>query len=332
MKLMEMPFTGTSALDFGQEWGFHKDCLDIWRFAGYASGNGRMFFYGCRAISRKSLVSRRCCCSVSLDEFQSGKSFEETVYGKAADLVAEPSATLKCKDLLALDYSAKGGKVSAKGDGFSFDLGFSSRKDPVWISETGFLKVGDSGGQALCAAVTSLNIQGEAFVGEKKSVVTGKAWIDRISGPLDFKKASSHWEWLTLRFFSNEEIMIFSFPGSSQRAGTYVKRDGTVAPLTDFELEATSFASPDEKSKYACGWELRANGKEYSITPIADGVVKFGAYELWAEICNDSGDQAGICFAQVMPGTRSPKFKKQFSVAAPLKFPWQKDKSKKEKD
>jgi hypothetical protein len=329
---METPFTGASNLDFGQEWGFHKDCLDIWRITGYASGNGRMFFFGGKAISGKTLLGRRHCCSVSLDEFQSGKSFEETRYPKGAGLVVEPAGTLKCEDLLDLDCSPKGGKFKAKGKGFSYDLSLSGRKDASWINEKGILTLGNGGGSAICVSATNLNVQGEVLIGEKKSVVSGKAWLDKLSGPMSFSKAGSHWEWLTIRFFNNEEMTFFSFPGSDTKIGSWTKKDGSVSPLENFQLETSSFASPSEKAKFACGWELRVNNKEYSITTIADGTEKFGAYELWAEICNDSGDQAGLCFAHVMPGTRNPKFKKQFPLKADFKFPWQKGKNEKEQN
>jgi hypothetical protein len=325
---VEMPYRGASHLGFAEEWGLHKGCSDRWRLTGYASGHGHMYFYDCCLISGPFLGGRRHACSVSIHDFQSERRLSSVVQGKGSDLRVEGS-NLEFKDMLKIAATEKMTEVSASGEDFKLNFSLSNGKGPIWPFGDGCLKI-SSGEEALCSSFTNMNATCTVSIGGKSLNATGKAWLDKMAGPRGFKKRQSHWEWFSLRFFDNDELLLVSFPESGRKNGAYISKSGQTTRVADFEATATGFASPVGKAKFSSGWEVHVPGikeERYVISPIVDGAMSLGCYEVFGEVCNESGDQAGMCFAQLLPGVLNEKFEAPFSVSPKLKLPWQKKKN-----
>jgi len=143
-----------------------------------------------------------------------------------------------------------------------------------------------------------------AFGGETKHV-TGKAWFDKQGGPYALMNRRTHWEWFSLRFDDDEELMLFSFPQDDYRDGTYIRKDGRCERFSSCSVTPTEFAYPDGKTKYSCAWDVAVPGCRegfYRIRPLLKGQMNLGYYELLAGVYNAAGKRVGLCFTELLPG------------------------------
>ena len=115
--------------------------------------------------------------------------------------------------------------------------------------------------------------------------VEGKSWLDRQWGP-----ALMPWEWFSLRFFDNEEVMLFAFPNTNYQDATYID----------------------------VGWDLHMPGikeEHYQIVPFLENQYNpvgfkafswqpansYGYFEVMCKIINDDGTVVGYAFAEILP-------------------------------
>ena len=140
--------------------------------------------------------------------------------------------------------------------------------------------------------------------------VTGKSWFDRQGGPYRLMNRKTHWEWFSLRFYDDEEMMLFSFPQNGYRDGTYIRRSGASARLTDYSITPTAFITV-EGNRYSAGWTLSVPGlkeESYVITPLLPAQRNLGYLEQLAGVFNSAGERVGMCFVELLPGVWNEKY------------------------
>jgi hypothetical protein len=145
---------------------------------------------------------------------------------------------------------------------------------------------------------------GTMLLNGKTTTVKGKSWFDKQGGTYHLFNRMTHWEWFSLRFFDDEEMMLFTFPQSNYQDGTYISKDGTASRLIDYKVTPLNFVTING-IKYSMGWTLSVAGlkeEEYTITPLIKGQVNLGYYEQLARVCNQSGEKVGLCFVELLPG------------------------------
>ena len=81
---------------------------------------------------------------------------------------------------------------------------------------------------------TNLVTTGQLTLEGKTYQVSGKSWFDKQGGTYTLTKRWTNWEWFSLRFFDNEEIMLFSFPQDDYQDGTYIEKSGKYRRLNDY--------------------------------------------------------------------------------------------------
>jgi len=137
--------------------------------------------------------------------------------------------------------------------------------------------------------------------------VTGKSWFDRQWGIWRLLDAqSSDWEWFSLRFFDDEEVMLFAFPQQSYQDGTYVKKDATSERITDYSYTPLDYIEMNDVC-YSFGWDLTMPGikqEHYRIIPMYDTEFHLRTFELLARILNASDELVGYAIVELLPDIR----------------------------
>jgi hypothetical protein len=158
---------------------------------------------------------------------------------------------------------------------------------------------------------TNLAAEGTLTLLGQTRPVTGQVWFDKQGGPYHLTNPKTNWEWFSMRFFDREEIMLFSFPQTGHRDGTYVHADGSYERLNTYEVEPLAFVTePTTGYLFSDGWKVTMPGvkdEEYIITPVVDGMFNVFFFELLADIRTASGEIVGRCFVELLPGARNTK-------------------------
>jgi predicted secreted hydrolase len=202
--------------------------------------------------------------------------------------------------------------LTARHKDFSLDLQLDYGKGAFWHCDNGVLRMGlDAPKEStIYYSYTNMPTTGTMILNGKKTAVNGKSWFDKQCGTYHLLNRMTHWEWFSLRFFDDEEMMLFTFPQSNYQDGTYISKDGTANRLTDYTVKPLDFVTSNG-NKYSTGWTLSVTGlkeEEYTITPLMKGQVNLGYYEQLAWIYNHNGEKVGVCFVELLPGVYNEKF------------------------
>lgn len=192
---------------------------------------------------------------------------------------------------------------------YSLTLDMDAVKSPVWHCDNGKLQMGIEDQWTYYWSYTNLAVSGTLILNGKEYKVSGKGWFDRQGGPYNPLDPRTSWEWFSLRFFDNEEIMLFSFPQDNYRDGTLIDKSGTPHRLNDYEITPQGWTETGGY-KFSFGWKVVMKGtkdQEYTIVPIIDGQLNLFYYEMLADIKDKNGITVGYCVVELLPGARNKK-------------------------
>jgi len=201
--------------------------------------------------------------------------------------------------------------ISAKE--YSLSLNMDIAKAPVWHCDDGVLRMGidDPKQTTYYWSYTNLRATGELVLGNKHLTVSGKAWFDRQGGTFSIFNRQTHWEWFSIRFFDDEEVMLFSFPQSNYRDGTYIDKSGKYKRFTNYGITPLGFTEAGGY-KFSFGWKVKLPGikdEVFTITPKMDGQLNLAYYELLADAIDINGNIVGFCVVELLPGVYSENVK-----------------------
>jgi len=113
---------------------------------------------------------------------------------------------------------------------------------------------------------TSGSIQFINSSGQRQELtVKGKSWFDKQWGPFHLFDTASYWEWFSIRFFDDEEIMLFAFPQHPYYDGTFIGKDGSTKRLTDYKYSYHTLKQ-NGKLLFSYGWDITLPGIKDEIT------------------------------------------------------------------
>lgn len=170
-----------------------------------------------------------------------------------------------------------------------------------------------SGGHSTLLMYLSSNLRltGKLTLNGEKHAIEGKAWYDKQGGTYSLTNYRTNWEWFSFRFFDEEEIMLFSFPQTGYRDGTYVRGDGGYSRMNDYSIEPQGFIKERiTKYDFSYGWKVRMPGvktEEYTLKPKTEGQFNISFFELIADVLDSHGVLVGYCFVELLPGARNKK-------------------------
>ena len=309
-----IPYRGRDHGSFADEWGIHRGCSEWWYVTGYLRDEDeKLFSFQLTLIRARLSIFRPCVLMLALTDFESGRHRYSQRVALLGKDVRIDDRSVSFADLARLEKGKTGMTLKADADGFSLDLALEYGKGAVWHCDNGFLRMGiDEPGQStIYYSYTNMPTAGTITMGGASKTVRGKSWMDKQGGPYSIMNRSCMWEWFSLRFFDDEEMMLFSFPQSGYQDGTYIRGDGRSQRLNRYTIVPADFTYPDGKTKYSSAWEIAVPAlkeERYTVKPLLPGQMNIGYYELLAGIWNPRGDQVGLCFVELLPGVHNEKF------------------------
>jgi predicted secreted hydrolase len=325
-----IPYREIDHGNFEQEWLPHRRVSDWWYLTGYledAGSPGAIYSYQFTVFNPKYLQKVVYAMHTAFTDMQTQKHhFEHSLKfsvnnrGIRTDGISVfPSCRLeKTKGAMRLAENMKE---------INIDLTLQEGKGAFWHGENGVLAMGQPDDPIQrtvyysCPNMpTSGTVDFKNSYGLKRIAVTGKSWFDRQWGPFRMLHSASYWEWFSLRFFDDEEVMLFAFPMKEYYDGTYIDRYGKTTRIMDYHYSYHRLKR-NGKLQFSFGWDITLPGikeEHYRILPVNGNQYNSRYYEIMARITGMNGKEVGYCFVELLPGVRQEGRKYNF---AKLVFP-----------
>ncbi|ASJ09381.1 hypothetical protein A3L11_09130 [Thermococcus siculi] len=313
-----IPYREKDHGDFDEEWPPHEGVSGWWYITGYLNDKNnpeRLYSYQYTLLRARLYGITLTVLQLAFTDFQTGRHYFKQKFTLREKKVFENLPNLQFPPLAYLHKGKDGVGLRTNADEFALDLSLDYGKGAVWHGDNGVLVMGipeDPKQRTVYYSYTNMPTGGKVTLredGEERTLeVTGKSWLDRQWGPYSLTGPRTHWEWFSLRFFDDEEVMLFAFPQDSYYDGTYVDRDGNAHRLKDYSYTPRGVVEVNG-FKFSMGWDVYLPGvkeERYHIRALMDGQMNLAYFELLAEILNPKGERVGYCFVELLPGVRNP--------------------------
>lgn len=316
-KIKEIPYPGKNHGSFEQEWVSHKGVSDWWYATGVLFDDaGAMYSYQVTLIKAHVGIITPWLTHLALTEMSTGKHhfFANRMRNEKDILLTENSA--ERKDILSIVKGETGMHIQASAEDYSFTLDLDYGKGAFWHCDNGLLLMGSPTTKetTLYYSYPNMPTRGTVSLGGKTFQVTGKSWFDKQFGPYHLTARECHWDWFSLRFFDDEEVMLFSFPQGNYQDGTYIKADSS-SRLTGYTIQEEQIVELTEGkaagTKFPYGWQIHLPGikeEHYTIKPLTEGQLNGVYFEMMCDVINSKGEKVGHCFVELLPGVRNKNF------------------------
>ncbi len=164
--------------------------------------------------------------------------------------------------------------LRALASNFSIDLQLKSLKAPVTHGSDGVSQKAEGAGRAShYVSLTRLETKGTLSVEGKQYRVTGLSWMDHEFFTHQLSEEQSGWDWFSLQFDDNSELMLFRLrrkdgTADPYSAGTYVNPQGQSRKLSvqDFALTpGKTWTSKTTGGKYPVEWKVQVPSEGIDI-------------------------------------------------------------------
>ncbi len=324
-KKYTIPYRETDHGDFNAEWPPHRKVSGWWYITGYLADPEypeHIYSYQYTLLRARIYGVTATVLQLAFTDFQTGQHFFKQSFSFRERKYFADEKSIQVPPHTHLERGTEGISLNVNTDEFSLDLNLDYGKGAFWHGDDGVLIMGepdDPVQRTVYYSYPNMPTTGELVfrdsADEKKTLqVTGKSWFDRQWGPYRLVEPATHWEWFSLRFFDDEEVMLFAFPQHPYYDGTYIDKAGNRQLVRDYQYTPKELIEVDG-FVFSKGWDLVLPGikeERYQIRPIMDGQMNLAYYELLAEIINPSGERVGFCFVELLPGVRNPGKKPSF--------------------
>lgn len=314
---------------FEKEWLIHKKCKEWW----YATGvlfdkNKNMYSYQYTMLSLNFKIITLYVGMIALTDYKNNKHYykQNTSISKKSIIVNEKEATYK--NVCNCKKEDKGINIRLCHKDFDLDLFLDYGKGAVYHCDNGKLQMGIKGEKetTFYYSYPNMKTSGILKINGKTLNLTGKSWFDKQGGTYSISNTKTHWEWFSLRFFDDEEMMLFTFPQDHYVDGTYIKKDGTHKRLDHYIMNATKVITFND-ALWSSKWELKLFDNEiknkdkfYKIEPIQEGHINFAYFEELCYIKNENDEIVGYCFSELLPGVRNKNMDKLSNLFKNVEF------------
>jgi len=331
----KIPYREADHGSFEEEWPPHEGVVGWWYVTGYLqdiSNPDHLYSYQYTQFNfpfspeapniRNPIYQLNLTFTdfqLTFTDFQTGQYISEEVRSPATEKVYANEDSVLFKDT-SLVRGKNSITLVCKGDRIEYSFELNIAKSPVWHADNGVLVMGlpnDPKERTVYYSYTNLPTTGKvSYVNEVGKTVTlqveGKSWLDRQWGP-----ALMPWEWFSLRFFDNEEVMLFAFPNANYQDATYIDAKGETRIFSNYTYTPMKTVKV-KRLAYSMGWDLNMPGikeEHYRIVPFLEnqynpvGFKVFpglpannsGYFEVTCKIINDDGAVVGYAFAEILP-------------------------------
>jgi len=285
----------------------HKNGSEWWYCTGFINTeSGKLFSFQFTLARVRIYMMQFHILMTALTDFQTKKHYyaqQPIFFRKDVTLMPEMVGLAGKAEMKFFDGELE---LNMGDKDFSLSLEMSATKSPVWHCNNGILKMGVDNPKETTYywSYTNLATSGKLTLGDQEYKVSGKAWFDKQGGTYTLTSRWTNWEWFSLRFFDDEEIMLFSFPQDNYQDGTYIEKSGKYRRLSDYKITPLDFTEAGGK-KFSCGWQVEMRNlkdEEYTIIPKIDGQLNLFYFELLADVKDKSGKNVGYCVVELLPG------------------------------
>jgi predicted secreted hydrolase len=302
-----------------EEFLTHKNCSEWWYSTGYfETENGRLFTFQFTLAKIRIKGIKFHVILTALTDVDNNRHYyfqKPAFFGKGIVTTAERTsfAAVAGMTFRSGDFGSKGNMtLEMKGTNYTLQLMMNSIKTPVWHCEDGILKMGlinEPRQRTYYYSYTNLVAAGTLVLDGQAFKVSGKSWFDRQGGTYTIENPLVNWEWFSLRYFDNEELMLFTFPQDDYLDGTHITKDGSAKRLNNYTVTPKGFVEAGGY-KFSSGWDVHIPGykdEDFSLTPISDGQFNLFFFELLAAIRNMKGELLGYAIVELLPGVYNKK-------------------------
>jgi predicted secreted hydrolase len=217
-----IPYRETDHGDFNAEWPPHRKVSGWWYITGYLSDPDHpehIYSYQYTLLRARIYGVTAIVLQLAFTDFQTGQHYFKQTFSFRERKFFADEKSIRFPPLSHLKRGEKDISLSVKTDEFSLDLNLDYGKGAFWHGDDGVLVMGepdDPVQRTVYYSYPNMPTTGEMVLrnsaGETKTLqVTGKSWFDRQWGPYRLVEPATHWEWFSLRFFDDEEVMLFAF-------------------------------------------------------------------------------------------------------------------------
>jgi len=306
-KSVYIPYDDKGHKDAFYEWSPHDDGGEWWYVTGYASDqNDKLYLYQItifRGYAIHNVVSllEAYALHLSFTDCSTGQHvFSEKIKISSDDVYANSHCAFFKDSMMCLDNQQF--KLVGRSDKFKMNIEGTATKDAAWHGKDGVIVMGhpeDPKQRSFYYSFTNIKTKGEIEFKDKngqwiKIDGNGKAWFDRQWG----KFSELGWEWFSFRFFDDEEIMLFPFPKTGSKEGTYIDKKGATVSFDNYTYNVKKFEMFNGK-KIGLGWNVSVpfKEKEYEVVPVVEDQYNPAfIQDYWEGICkvfNKQGELVG---------------------------------------
>lgn len=310
--MKQIPYHINQLQDFDTEWLLHRKCSEWW-YATSILRDEENHLYSCQyTFLRMRLMPflKPFILMAAITDFQTKKHYYTQQFTLSHRHIQIDSMKVVSPKALA-KKETDGMLIECTGDDFSYRLQMDYGKGPFWHCNHGklFMGIQSEKETTFYYSYPNMPTTGTILLDGKEIPVKGSTWFDKQGGTFNFLNIHTHWEWFSMRFYDQEEIMLFHFPQQNYRDGTYIRKDCTSQRLNQYHMESTGFV---EKNGYrfSCGWQLEMPGikdEHYKIVPIIDGQLNLAYFEQLCYIYDKDSREVGMCFVELLPGVYNQK-------------------------
>ena len=296
---------------FEGEWGLHKNCKEWWYATGVMTdADNNLYSWQYTLLYLNFGIITPKVAMIALKDFKNSRHYYLQAPSGFRNPVRVTQNSASMGEIASAVKNQDGMTITLRHKDFTLDLKTEYGKGAFWHCDEGKLQMGIPGDQerTLYYSYPNMPTKGTLILNGKAIELKGKTWFDKQGGTYSIINPKTHWEWFSLRFFDDEEMMLFTFPQDGYYDGTYISKDGKRERLNNYRIESTGvleFAG----LKWSESWKLQVDKKErnYTIEPIQQGHMNFAYFEELCYIRNSAGEIAGYCIAELLPGVRNEK-------------------------
>ena len=306
-KNITVPFDGINHQDVIHEWSPHNAVVEWWYLTGYLAGEQKeVYFYQFTVFHGYGGLfdlTEAYALHLSLTDCNTGRHIFHEEISHVSDSVFGDSKCIVFNDSsICLDEQKI--MIQARSEKLNFDLESRLTKDPVWHGRNGIISMGHPEKEKENShyfSFTNLAAKGKIDFKDKQGRWTsikgrGKSWFDKQWGAF----SELGWEWFSFRFFDDEEIMLFSFPRTGHKEGTYVDKNGKAVVFDDYEYQVKKWTAFYGRN-IGLGWvvSLPFKSKKYYVEPMVEDQFNLSILNsYWEGICkvfDGDGELVGYC-------------------------------------
>lgn len=293
---------------FDEEWGIHKGCREWWYSTSILTDeDGNLYTCQFTLLHLSLGLVTPKVAMVALTDYRNHRHYYLQTMPNRKETVCISDTEASVSNVASARKEPDAMKIGLHHKSFDLSLSCEYGKGSVWHCDHGKLQMGvnDPKATTLYYSWTNMPTTGLLQLEGKTIRLKGSTWFDKQGGTYNMADMRSHWEWFSLRFFDNEEAMLFTFPQNPEPEydGTFIAADGSYHRLTDYRIEAVSTCTY-KGLEWSSGWKLTIPEKEqnYTIEPLQEGHMNFAYFEELCAIKNDTGKLVGYAFAELLPG------------------------------